>query len=144
MSRTSPMQSGYMKSSMPRMRGVITMACLSLCVFCQDVLQHKFSPSFLLFGPKHRVSWHTDANKRKLSVKEEKSPTFQDKLKACRQFCHFLHFNGNIYWRLLNNSSCHSYRGVKDHCTVSFFTVFLTVFTSSISADHTHWRSISF
>ncbi len=58
-------------------------------------------------------------------------------------FSYLIHFNGNIYWLLLNNSFCHSYRGVKDHCTVSFFTVFLTVFTSSISTGCTHWSRIS-
>lgn len=130
---------------------IVTILCVCMCV-CFGRMSHSTGfvlPSFLLWGQRHISfgrqtqtggNWRPDFTRR-----HEWFPQLfrTDKSGHHTSFTIILYFNGNIYWRLLNNSSCHAYRGVKDHCTVSFFTVFLTVFTSSISADRTHWRSIS-
>lgn len=110
--------------------------CLCVCVCWQDVPQH-YCSTFLPSCCRGRGTWSAVMYFQGLS-----KFLGADKSKAHRFFfLYFIHFNGNIYWRLLNNSSCRSYRGVKDCCTVSFFTVFLTVFTSFISAGR---HSISF
>lgn len=63
--------------------------------------------------------------KKKIILKDLVSLHFWDQIKYTHIWYHFIHFNGNIYWQLLNKSSCHSYRGEKDHCTVSFSQYFL-------------------
>ena len=49
---------------------------------------------------------------------------------------HFIHFYGNNYWQLLNNSSRH-FRGVMDHCTVSFSQYFLQYLHLHLFWPHT-------